>query len=169
MEHKVCPRCETEKPVSEFWRRRDRDGPASRCKPCSAEAQREWRRSKPDYERTRYQALKVETRERHLVRKYGVTLADYQAMLAKQGGCCAICRTTEDTQHNKVFHVDHCHATGAVRGLLCRGCNHMLGAVGDDPEALARAIAYLGVSVPQIPELIGRAILASLEAEREAA
>jgi hypothetical protein len=96
------------------------------------------------------------------VRKYGVTLADYDAMLAAQGGKCAVCLTTPDTQRYGVFHVDHCHTSGAVRGLLCRGCNNVLGVVNDDPAALARAIAYLGVTVPQIPELIGHAILKSM-------
>lgn len=154
---KRCPSCATEKSLSEFHVRKSRGGqPASRCKPCSRDAQREWRRRQPDYDRRRYQALKVETRERHLVRKYGVTLADYEAMLAKQNGRCAICCAPEAEQRNGVFHVDHCHATGRVRGLLCRGCNHVLGHVKDDPETLQRAIAYL---VPQIPELIGRAIL----------
>ena len=160
MSTKLCPDCRTTKPITEFWIRRDRGTPASRCKPCSSEAQKAWRRSKPTYERDRYQANRVETRERHLVRKYGVTLATYDDMLAAQGGLCAICGTTEDTQHNRVFHVDHCHTTGRVRGLLCRGCNHVLGHLKDDPSKLERAIAYLGV-VPQIPEMIGRAIMAA--------
>lgn len=158
---KTCPRCRTTKPLTEFWVRRTRGGaPSSRCKDCSRDAQREWRRKQPEYDKRRYQAVKVETRERHLIRKYGVSLADYDAMLEAQGGKCAICHTTPDTQRYGVFHVDHCHSTGAVRGLLCRGCNHMLGVVGDDPAALRRAIEYL-----VRPELIGRAILASLERE----
>lgn len=157
---KTCPQCQTDKPLTEFHVRNSRGGqPASRCKTCSREAQRTWRSKQTDYDKRRYQIVKVETRERHLVRKYGVTLADYDAMLAAQGGKCAVCLTTPDTQRYGVFHVDHCHASGAVRGLLCRGCNNVLGVVNDDPAALARAIAYLGVTVPQIPELIGRAIL----------
>jgi hypothetical protein len=157
---KHCPTCKIEKPLTEFWVRRTRgNAPASRCKSCSRDKQAEWRRKQPDYEKRRYQLVKVETRERHLVRKYGVSLSDYDAMLLAQDGKCAICLTTPDTQRYGVFHVDHCHATGAVRGLLCRGCNNVLGVVNDSPEALARAIAYLGVEVPQIPELIGNAIL----------
>jgi hypothetical protein len=123
------------------------------------ERQKAWRRSRPDYEKNRYQAVKVETRERHMVRKYGVTLADYEAMLAVQGGRCAICHVTEGSQRYGVFHVDHCHSTGRVRGLLCRGCNHMLGVVGDSVEALERAISYLG----------GKAILTARQAQAEAA
>lgn len=157
---KTCPQCQSAKPLAEFHVRKSRGGqPASRCKTCSREAQRTWRSKQTDYDKRRYQIVKVETRERHLVRKYGVTLADYDAMLAAQGGRCAVCLTTPETQRYGVFHVDHCHASGAVRGLLCRGCNNVLGVVNDDPAALARAIAYLGVTVPQIPELIGRAIL----------
>lgn len=166
MTTKVCPSCKTEKPFSEYWHRRDRNGPASRCKPCSTDAQRAWRRTQPDYDKRRYQVVKVETRERHLVRKYGTTLAAYDAMLAAQGGKCAICHTTPDTQRYGVFHVDHCHTTGQVRGLLCRGCNHVLGHLKDDPAALRNAIDYLASPpVPQIPELIGRAIM---EAEKAA-
>ena len=162
MTTKRCTGCQAQKPLSDFRIRQDRGLPTSRCKPCITAYQRHWRRSQPDYEKRRYQAQKVEVRGRHLVRKYGVTLADYEAMLASQGGRCAICKTTPDTQRYNVFHVDHCHSTGRVRGLLCRGCNNMLGVIGDDPEALRRAIAYL--TVPQIPELIGRAILEAGEA-----
>ena len=155
---KRCPSCALQKPLTEFHVRKTRNGaPASRCKPCSRDAQRKWRRTQPDYDKRRYQEVKVETRERHLVRKYGVNLTAYNQMLDAQGGKCAICRTTPETQRYGVFHVDHCHATGAVRGLLCRGCNNVLGVVKDDPAALARAIAYLGVGIPQIPELLGRA------------
>ncbi len=155
MNTKRCPSCEIEKPLSAFWIRRDRNAPASRCKPCSADAQRVWRRKQPDYDKLRYQAVKTETRERHLIRKYGVSLADYESMLSAQGGRCCICLCEPSSQAHGVFHVDHCHATGRVRGLLCRGCNHVLGHLKDDPSALRRAIAYLRAA----PEIIGRAIL----------
>jgi hypothetical protein len=159
---KTCPRCNETKPLSEFHVRKGRGGaPASRCKPCSTDAEREWRRKQSGYDKRRYQATKVETRERHLVRKYGVTLSDYSRMLEAQGCVCAICAKPESEEKHGVLHVDHCHATGAVRGLLCRNCNHVLGLMRDDPALLRLAAAYL---VPQIPELIGRAIL---EAEQQ--
>lgn len=53
----------------------------------------------------------------------GITDADYAAMLAAQGGHCAICPSTPKTRR---LHVDHDHATGAVRGLLCHRCNRAL-------------------------------------------
>lgn len=162
---RTCTKCSAEKPEDAFPLRKDRLTHRPACKDCTRAANRAWRSSRPNYEKERYQRTRVETRQRHLVRKYGVSLADYERMLVAQGGRCAICECVEASQHNGVFHVDHCHATGAVRGLLCRGCNHVLGHVKDDPEVLKRAIAYL---VPQIPELIGNAILASL-AQSEAA
>jgi len=149
MKVKTCPNCKEEKPIGDYWVR-SRDGkPASRCKACSVLLNREWRKKNPDYEKERYRKSKKQTRERHLVRKYGVTLDDYNKMLEVQGGKCAICGRTEDTQHNDVLHVDHCHKTGAVRGLLCRGCNHVLGHMKDDVENLRRAIDYLSPKSPK--------------------
>ena len=114
-----------------------------RCGRCLARYQREWRQRNPNHEREVYQRTKVESRERSLLRKYAISLVDYDRMLAAQGGKCAICGAPESAQRNRVLHVDHCHATGRVRGLLCRGCNHMLGHVKDDATAFERAAGYL--------------------------
>lgn len=65
-------------------------------------------------------------RERHLRYVYGITTADYDRMLAEQGGCCAICGTAEVGAARRYFHVDHDHTTGRVRGLLCVKCNTSL-------------------------------------------
>ena len=74
--------------------------------------------------------------------KYGLTIKDYRSMLAAQGGGCAICGRTENgKRHN--FDIDHDHATGEVRGLLCNRCNRMLSNALDKPELLRKAIAYL--------------------------
>lgn len=140
---KTCTGCEKELPLDSFLFEPRRGRHMARCKSCRTAAQRRWRNGKPTYERERYEQDKVRTRERHLVRKYGVDLAQYAEMLERQGGRCAICHTPESEQFKGVFHVDHCHATGVVRGLLCRGCNHMLGVVGDDPAKLLRAVEYL--------------------------
>lgn len=81
-------------------------------------------------------------RRSNLLRRFGLTEDDYLQMLEAQGGRCAICGT--DTPGTAgVFAVDHDHTTGAVRGLLCRGCNIGIGNLGDDVERLRRAIEYL--------------------------
>lgn len=75
--------------------------------------------------------------------RYGLTLEDRDAMLADQGGRCAICLTdTPPTASG--WHVDHCHTENRVRGILCQHCNNMLGMAKDDPAIIARAIQYLG-------------------------
>jgi hypothetical protein len=70
---------------------------------------------------------------------YRMTLEDYDVMLAQQDGACAICRRKPKER----LVVDHCHATGQVRGLLCAKCNSGLGFYQDNPDRLLAATAYL--------------------------
>lgn len=72
--------------------------------------------------------------------KYGITLDEYEATLAKQGGACAICKSPPG---RSLLCVDHDHITGKARGLLCDPCNNGLGRFGDDVERLRSAVAYL--------------------------
>lgn len=72
---------------------------------------------------------------------YGLTSEQYDALLAFQGGRCAICRGAPKSQR---LAVEHDHKTGEVRGLCCSKCNHeALGALHDDPEFAWRAFVYL--------------------------
>lgn len=78
--------------------------------------------------------------------RYGITFEDYQEMLAAQDGRCAICRDEPDPNGVKAtsrLHVDHCHATGRVRQLLCSRCNQGLGYFRDRPDLLEVAATYL--------------------------
>lgn len=82
----------------------------------------------------------------HLLRKYGITTEDYDRMLAEQGGGCAVCGATPTEQKAKYrtfLHVDHCHDTGAVRGLLCGEHNLLIGRFNDDPALLRKAADYI--------------------------
>ncbi|MFC8349364.1 endonuclease VII domain-containing protein [Streptomyces sp. NPDC057280] len=114
--HKYCQRCGEIKPHSEWDRNRTAsDGLSTACKACRA----------------------VEGRDRHLKRQYGMTVAERDAMVASQMGLCVICLKAP------AVHVDHCHKTGRVRGVLCFNCNSAIGKLGDDPDAVRRAAAYL--------------------------
>lgn len=73
-----------------------------------------------------------------LLRRYGITLLDKNAILKAQGGHCYICR-----RKAKTFCIDHCHVTGFVRGVLCWKCNQGLSFFGDNVPALQRATEYL--------------------------
>jgi len=79
------------------------------------------------YHENRDKYLAIE-RERQYLKLYGITTADFEAMLAKQKGKCAICGTERAAaKRRQMLCVDHCHATGRVRGLLCVRCNGHLG------------------------------------------
>lgn len=83
-----------------------------------------------------------EKRRFHLLKyKYGMTPEDFDALLERQSGRCAICRT--DTPGVKGWAVDHSHADGHVRGILCTPCNTGLGHFRDDVIRLQAAISYL--------------------------
>ncbi len=83
----------------------------------------------------------------HLKRKYGITLDDYNGMLAEQEGKCKICGKVGTGLGGQTTRmplvVDHNHTTGEVRGLLCNSCNTGLGMFKENTEALMNAISYL--------------------------
>lgn len=72
---------------------------------------------------------------------YGLEPGDYERMLHLQGNVCYICRRA--TGKTRRLCVDHDHKTGRVRGLLCRGCNTILGRFRDDPDMYMRGYQYL--------------------------
>lgn len=72
---------------------------------------------------------------------YSIRPAEYWIMHRAQNGRCAICHRKPDSPLG--FRIDHNHATGKVRGLLCPACNTGLGLLGDSPAALSAAHAYL--------------------------
>jgi Recombination endonuclease VII len=96
------------------------------------------RRSGPEY-RQRVRERSKNPRQYKLLSAYGISIAQYDAMLARQGGVCAICQK----HRGKTLCVDHCHVTGKVRGLLCRLCNAAIGFLEDDPRNAWAAAVYL--------------------------
>ncbi len=82
-------------------------------------------------------------RKSHLKKVYGLTVEQYEAMYTAQNGCCAICGAAAAMQLYEKLCVDHCHATGVVRGLLCKKCNTLIGMAEDQGWVLEAAIAYL--------------------------
>lgn len=83
-----------------------------------------------------------------LIYRYNITIDDYNELLNKQNGVCAICGNNETVIHGKSgelkpLSVDHCHVTGKVRGLLCSSCNLSLGGFKDNVKTLKSAIKYL--------------------------
>lgn len=145
---KPCSTCKEMKPESDFYRcKESRDGLTWRCKACTNASHRRFcaknvARLKV-YRQQRQKTIPGEVhRGYRLKRLFGLTIAQYDEMLASQDGRCAICGTDKPGGKG-AFHVDHDHKTGQVRGLLCSPCNTGIGQLGDDPMVLFVAMKYL--------------------------
>lgn len=89
-------------------------------------------------------------RARHIKKYYGMEWNKYCSMYEQQQNSCAICnkfllpyKINEDTKQVDIAHVDHCHTTLKIRGLLCKDCNDLLGSAKDNVVLLRNAIKYL--------------------------
>ena len=144
---KACPGCGVVQPRSEY-------GTQSRCRSCRAreyqinkarirERRREhyranreasirysveWKRRNPD-----------KMRDYNLKAKYGIPYGTFDRLMGEQDGRCAICQL----EHPKTLHVDHCHDSGVVRGLLCDTCNRGIGYFAEDADRLRAAARYV--------------------------
>jgi DNA-directed RNA polymerase subunit RPC12/RpoP len=115
---KVCCRCKKDQDINNFTTNKSvKDGYDGWCRYCVKDAQ--------------------------LLRKYNITLAEYNRILTNQNYKCAICGTNEPLGVSGTFVVDHDHITKKVRGLLCNHCNTGIGKLGDTIESLQKAIDYL--------------------------
>ncbi len=129
-EVKFCPRCKLTLPASDFhktseWAKRKRFAPW--CKKCMRKWSREYAKSD-------------KFRDSYFRKTYGITLKDYNNLLAKQNNCCAICGNQPD-----LLVVDHNHETQQIRGLLCHKCNLILGMCREDLQHFKNFIQYLEV------------------------
>lgn len=150
---KRCSKCKELKETSEFGvESKRKDGLYPQCKPCARAAKKatranaspeqkaiwraqinQWRIDNPD-------KVRVHDRRHKLKKFFGMTEEEYNELLIKQNGACAICRKTSE---GKALAVDHCHETNKVRGLLCSNCNTALGLLGDDVTLMQKGIEYL--------------------------
>lgn len=143
---KRCAECQTVRPVEDFYPtkvgRLKRD---AYCKPCRRirDRQRSEQRSVEHQKRLAVDPFYL--RRQKLKRMYGISHEDYMAMHEAQRGLCAICEKPEKRVLYgaiSLLAVDHDHATGKVRSLLCHRCNTALGPV-ENREFRAKALAYL--------------------------
>jgi hypothetical protein len=160
---KTCRKCGEPKPLLAFYKMPGmRDGHRNDCIRCNLEAQakrraldpeanrrraREWQLANPERVKAKHAEYVADgrksasNRKSHLKRKYALTIEQYDQMLAKQGGGCAICG--RPPRPDISLHVDHDHETGRIRGLLCFRCNNALGDFLDDESLLREAAGYL--------------------------
>lgn len=140
---KICTKCGNGKPLSEFGKAsRMADGLRTWCKTCVR-----------NDNNSRYHRQDADRRAAHRwrsrksqIRKYGLTVEQYEQLWESQQGRCKICNepiASHSENRHEVACIDHCHVTLKVRGLLCWHCNIGLGKFFDDVERLRAAIKYL--------------------------
>lgn len=162
---RTCTKCGIPKPLTEFHKNiTDAEyGLQRRCKDCKRADNNAWRKANPDkkkaqrarnYQKHRESILARQKEQRsgddsrrymrayrkkwNLANRYGITVADLEALTLRQDGKCGVC-----DKRKKRMVVDHDHKTGFVRGLLCVSCNVGLGLLGDTRSGLMRALKYL--------------------------
>jgi hypothetical protein len=100
-------------------------------------------REKQKQKAKEYQQSHPDIRKSQRLKKFGITLDEFNKLFEIQNGKCAICGYSDLSDKNFFPVVDHTHETGKVRGLLCMNCNMGLGKFKDNPEFLRSAINYL--------------------------
>ncbi|MBE1597235.1 endonuclease VII domain-containing protein [Streptomyces stelliscabiei] len=147
---KRCPDCGETKPLNAFYSSQSHTSTtktSAHCRECSRRRNREYRARNAEAITARRRAARQtpeglrKSRDRDLRRHYGISLVDLERMIHAQENRCGIC-SDEFTSH-KQTHVDHCHRTGSIRGILCATCNLMLGHAKDDQQRLLAAAQYL--------------------------
>lgn len=118
---KVCNKCGEWYPLSRYTTNGKTGKHYSICKDCC-------KRRKVDPKHKSNQKL----------RKYGLTISDFERMILEQDSKCGICGEPQTS-----FHIDHCHETGALGKLLCQRCNMGLGLFRDSTIILEAAIRYI--------------------------
>lgn len=136
---KRCTTCAQVKPLTEYYRARGATSYRPSCKTCTSAKRREAYRRLGGSDVPYAQLLK---------REYDMSLAQYNAMVRKQAGRCAVCRRAETVRSRSTgeirrLSVDHDHVTGAIRALLCQRCNLLVWALEDNHIAIASIRAYV--------------------------
>ncbi len=110
------------------------------CSVCHQEQRIRHRKTRKFKETSKnyYEANKPDISARQKFNKYKIVKSEFEQLIIKQNNCCAICEVTFETPH-----IDHCHNSGKIRGLLCLNCNNGLGRFKDNVRLLQKAIEYL--------------------------
>jgi hypothetical protein len=137
---KKCTKCKKTLELSEFFPtfRKGKEEYLHECKKCCSEKTRKKREEQGTFTHADIR------RNNNYMKKYGITLAEYNKMYAHQKGKCALCKSTESgTKAHDLLCVDHCHNTGRVRQLLCHHCNIFVGYIEKNLNITSKAINYI--------------------------
>ena len=127
---KTCRKCDVDLVIGDNWSEAAEKARAYICRPCRSEKGREY-----------YEANITAIAEKRMMSRFGITLEQYDKMLFNQNGKCACCGKHHTDEHYSLA-VDHDHNTGAVRALLCGGCNRAFGIMGDNVKGVKQLYDY---------------------------
>src|SRR5579872_193612 len=151
---KTCITCKQDKPDDAYYKdSKHSDRLRGSCIECMAAQNKTWRKENPEKERAsgrtwrknNHTRQRQTEKSRELKKKYGLTIEDYEAIMMAQNHKCAICRTPLIMYGSMIGKtaVDHNHANGQVRGILCWHCNCALGSMRDNVEIAKSCVEYL--------------------------
>lgn len=156
---KLCRKCGLFKCLDQFGLDKNKaDGLRTHCKECNSReykkwyykdtersklVSKEWRDKNQDKRKEMWNKYRTRDKELKLLKMYGITFDQYLLMLESQAFQCKICLVDLETISPKHIHVDHCHTTNKVRGILCNLCNTSIGMAREDIEILENMIKYL--------------------------
>jgi hypothetical protein len=142
---KKCTKCGEVKPLTEYDRHAGtKDGYHSNCKPCKHTATEKWRQKNLEKDAATKHDWFMNNKDKvheYNIKRYGITPDDFDTIIIKQSGRCAICNNPMIGAKN--CSIDHDHGTGIVRGLLCNHCNLVLGLCKDNPLLFAAMSKYI--------------------------
>lgn len=166
--YKICKRCGEQKELCHEnfpWAKSEKE-PSTLCRKCVNESYRGWRRRTPEltkarnrrrylkdgdsiraqsreYKKNNLKRSRASERKGHMLARFGMTIEEYDLLFESQNKVCAICGVNRTTKRVKNLPVDHDHANGNNRGILCPNCNLGLGLFDDNIEVMGLAIQYL--------------------------
>ena len=129
---KICFKCKMEKPISEFYKSNTRYFQRE-CKKCNQSRKHKWHQTEQG---------KRSSANTKLKRRFGVTIEEYEALVAEVGGHCEICGAAQSANGCRLA-LDHNHITMKIRGVLCKACNIGIGVFFDNVDLLRKAATYL--------------------------
>jgi hypothetical protein len=146
--YKSCNGCKQTLPVESFIQINETMY-LHKCNECENKRIASWRTRCPDKSKRILNKYKESDKGKLSIRnstlsRYGITESEYKDMLQSQDSVCKICHKPNSS--GKSLHVDHDHATGELRGLLCQKCNMLLGCANDSIDVLKSAIEYLHIA-----------------------